>query len=121
MKKTCFTLLLMLLCGIAAQAQTNDYQPLVREGVRWVNVLEYHYHAESCHFIYHEFRGDTIVNGKTYKKCYQYTADELDVNAVQPFCAMREEGHKVYEVPFNEDYSFIYFSLEDLWQEVEEG
>ncbi len=121
MKKIFTTMLLALLCSIIVQAQDADYQPLVREGVKWVNVLEYHYHAESCHFIYHEFRGDTIVNGKNYKKCYQYTGDELDVNAVQPFCAMREEGHKVYEVPFNEDYSFIYFySFDDLLQEVEE-
>ena len=32
---------------------------------------------------------------------------------------MREEGHKVYEVPFNEDYSFIYFySFDDLLAKV---
>ena len=121
MKKILTMMLLVLVCSIIVQAQDADYQPLVREGVKWVNVLECHYHAESCHFIYHEFRGDTIVNGKNYKKCYQYTGDELDVNAVQPFCAMREEGHKVYEVPFNEDYSLIYFySFDDLLQEVEE-
>lgn len=34
--KKIFTMMLMaLLCSIAAQAQENDYQPLVREGVKW--------------------------------------------------------------------------------------
>lgn len=34
MKKIFTMMLLALVCGIAAQAQETDYQPLVREGVR---------------------------------------------------------------------------------------
>ena len=109
------TLLLTLLCGMAAQAQTNDYQPLVREGVRWVNYQEAFYDDYSCYFYNYEFHGDTIINNKTYKKCYRYSGKSLDLKRDTAFCAMRDEGHKVYEVPFDlyEDFASAYWSIMD--------
>ena len=41
MKKFYTIMLAALLSGIAAQAQEADYQPLVREGVKWVNHSQY--------------------------------------------------------------------------------
>ena len=109
------TLLLTLLCGMAAQAQTDDYQPLVREGVRWVNYHEAFYDDYSCYFYNYEFHGDTIINNKTYKKCYRYSGKSLDLKRDTAFCAMRDEGHKVYEVPFDlyEDFASAYWSIMD--------
>ena len=110
MKKFYTIMLALLLSSIAAQAQEADYQPLVREGVRWVNVNEKHYEADLCYFYCYEFRGDTIINGKTYKKCYKYTGDTLNLSKDTAYCAMRDEGHKVYEVPFG-DADEIWFEL----------
>ena len=129
MRHLYITLLTVLMGGIAAQAQTADYQPLVREGVRWVNVHEAMYDTFGQHFrefYRYEFRGDTIINGKTYKKCYRYNTKSLDMAIDTPYCAMREQGHRVYEVPFNLDESHTFFKtafwsffyMENLYTEL---
>ncbi len=100
--------------------EESDYQPLVREGVRWVNVHEAYREDYSCYFYNYEFRGDTIINGKSYKKCYKYTGKSLDLSKDTAYCAMRDEGYKVYEVPFNDDYSLIYYNSFEVVHEVEE-
>ncbi|MBR1727715.1 MAG: hypothetical protein IJ724_13945, partial [Muribaculaceae bacterium] len=110
MKKILTIMLAALLGSIAAQAQEADYQPLVREGVRWDNVNEKHYEADLCYFYCYEFRGDTIINGKTYTKCYTYTVATLNLSKDTAYCAMSEEGHNVYEVPFG-DADEIWFEL----------
>ena len=124
MKKFYTIMLAVLLGGIAAQAQDDSYQPLVREGVRWVNVHEAFHDDYSCYFYNFEFRGDTIINGKTYKKCYKYTGKALDLSKDTAYCAMRDEGHKVYEVPFNglnENFETAWWSYsenETIWNEL---
>ena len=125
MKKLFTIMLAVLLSSIAAQAQEADYQPLVREGVRWVNVHEAFHGDYSCYFYNFEFRGDTIINGKTYKKCYKYTGKALDLSKDTAYCAMRNEGHKVYEVPFNglnENFEtawwWSYSENETIWNEL---
>ena len=124
MKRLQFIAALVLLCCIAAQAQTDDYQPLVREGVRWVNTNE-QYRNEgteySCLFVKFEFYGDTIIQGKSYLNCFKYTDKSLDLSKEGPYCAMREEGRKIYEVPFTEDYRFIYFNSTAIRQELEQN
>ena len=50
MKKFYTIMLAVLMSSIAAQAQEADYQPLVREGVRWVNVHEAFHDDYSCYF-----------------------------------------------------------------------
>jgi len=81
----------LLLGGIAAQAA--DYQPLVREGVRW------HYNRvygdwpmeEECVMF---FEGDSIVNDVVYKKCI-----ELQANGNRRVAAlMREQDKIVYSI-----------------------
>ena len=114
MKKICTLLLAALLGGVAAQAQEAGYQPLVREGVRWVN--RYQFSDFSCELyppaVYYslELRGDTIVSSKSgqhaYMKCYRtvvkpsnpdpvYSPD-LVFSKTSPAALLREEGKKVF-------------------------
>ena len=93
MKKIFTIMLLALLGNIAAQAQENDYQPLVREGVVW------HYSRvygdmpseEHCTMF---FEGDSIVNDVTYKKCIEISSSgNRRVAAL-----MREQDKVVYSI-----------------------
>ena len=96
MKKTLTMILLALVCSIAAQAHEAEYQPLVREGVVW------HYRYCAWDFSYGyiwedikmQFKGDSILNGIDYKKCYFYMEDKLPEGS-QPFCLAREDDKKV--------------------------
>ena len=95
--KKIFTLLLAVLLGsVAMQAQEAVYQPLVREGVVW----HYEYGAFEISYgfirmdIKMQFKGDSILNGIEYKKCYFYKEDEIPVGS-QPLCLAREEDKKV--------------------------
>ncbi len=96
MKKIFTLLLALLLGGIAAQAQEADYQPLVREGVVW----HYLYGAfvPSDGFVWEDikmqFKGDSVLNGINYKKCYFYKEAELSED-LQPLCLAREEDKRV--------------------------
>ena len=80
MKKILTMMLLALLCSIAAQAQDADYQPLVREGVVWhyeyflFDDYTYESFAEDYKV---QFRGDTLLNGVLYKKCFFYKEQHL--------------------------------------------
>ena len=120
MRRVYTIMLAVLLGGIVVQAQEADYQPLVREGVRWVNVheaVDQDFFYYSCYFYNFEFRGDTIINGKTYKKCYKYTGKTLDLSKDNAYCAMRDEGHKVYEVPFAVELEDIEVNFPDWYAE----
>lgn len=63
--------------------EINTFQPLVREGRTWVNTfvqtaiddLDEEYQGFSYYFSYC-FKGDSVVNGVTYKKCYIKYQDE---------------------------------------------
>ncbi|MCQ2287495.1 MAG: hypothetical protein MJZ74_00150 [Muribaculaceae bacterium] len=111
MKHLIFTISILLLTDFAAKAQEQleDYQPLVREGVEWVN----YYQEESalpeyvCTFLYsYEFRGDSVCNGLTYKKCYLNITPDFKKIAEQsnyfsfdtsvPVALFREDEMKVY-------------------------
>ena len=80
-----------------------DYTPLVREGVRWVylerNIADISGESDFRYYSI-EFRGDTVVEGRIYKKCYQYAEKENTWSSLysskdEPFVLMREEGHQV--------------------------
>lgn len=119
MKNHYLITMLTLLCSIAAQAQVNDYQPLVREGVVW----HYAYH----HFINEsvgsyatiqrlQFKGDTLINGVDYKKCYFYDSEVLNENE-KPLCCAREENGKVMFTAYRHEITdtlcelFTYFGI----------
>ena len=87
------TLLTVLLGGIAAQAQTTDYQPLVREGVVWHYArvfLDMPNEEESTMF----FEGDSVVNEIVYKKCITVSSD----GSRQVVALMREQDKVVYSI-----------------------
>ena len=88
-------MLAVLLGGIAVQAQEADYQPLVREGVVWhyaylkmnvENVPELGSSLIDCKV---QFKGDTLVNGIGYKKCYFYETESLE-DYTKPVALARE-------------------------------
>ena len=87
------TLLAVLMGGIAAQAQTADYQPLVREGVVWHYArvfLDMPNEEESTMF----FEGDSVVNEIVYKKCITVSSD----GSRQVVALMREQDKVVYSI-----------------------
>ena len=107
MKKFIFTIVMLFTCSIAAQAQaqSEDYLPLVREGVRWHYVKSFIDSQEEI-FVdtpyYYEFKGDSILNGKTYKKCYVTSSEPKESGLV---ALVREEDKKVYRKFVNDELS----------------
>lgn len=108
MKRTVFYLALAG-CAFGVMAQQGietsveeplgyEYVPIVREGVEW----GYEWYVASVYgktsSYYIQFDGDTVIGGKTYKKCYRYNSWYL----VQPNARLagfaREENHKVYAI-----------------------
>ena len=106
---------------------SGDYLPLVREGVKWVYTETYNnewVNIEDGRLYSYEFRGDTIINGKTYKKCYwstdqptnkQYYVNWQSWDTSQPVVGLREEGKRVYGVIIQP--SFIHSVYEsEIWK-----
>lgn len=108
MKKTILSSI-MVLCAVSMSAQASEeYVPLVREGMKWECEL-YHTTPDyenstpndiEYHFPYTiEFRGDTTINGKTYKKCYYFfegqTSAECD-STLRAFVREDVEARQVW-------------------------
>ena len=84
----------------------EKYMPLLREGVKWVNLetvysQEGEEYSEYDLFYVVEVKGDTVIDGITYKKCYRYprmTWDKplIDCSTTEPIAILREEAPKVY-------------------------
>ncbi len=94
MKHHYFTTMLMLLCGIVVQAQTDDYQPLVREGVKWVNQSQLIYYGDEPFFGPIEtevlqFSGDKDITTQSGTHTYKIVQGAYGV-------FMRESDKKVY-------------------------
>ena len=112
MKKIFTTMLLALVCGMALQAQDADYQPLVREGVRWINRSFIYFEGAifDPHYYGIEFSGDTIINVNgtqvVFKKCYSfvinkdYYSSAINFSKLTPAAYMMEEDKKVYCLNF---------------------
>ena len=124
--KRLYILLTLLVAAVSTMMAFVNYQSVVRENVRWVckayfqnpiteEVLATHYYAI-------EMRGDSIINGKTYKKCYS------KILFGEPFyekpyyvldfesCAtalIRDENH-VVEVFYNGELAEGHFNLYDF-------
>ena len=83
MKKTILITLLALLGMIQAVAQEYEYVPFVREGVKWVYFYIYKpgYYVpgpELKVYLTLEFKGDTVINGKTYKAMHKYFGESIN-------------------------------------------
>lgn len=79
MKKTILFVLLALMGLCQATAQREDYLPIVREGVQWVNEKVIVNNGDTTRFYYkYEFSGDDSTM-HINKALYYYTGDYLDV------------------------------------------
>lgn len=97
--KKIFTLLLVVLLGsVEMQAQENEIQPLVREGVVWhyaylkMNVEAVPEYGSSMFDHKVQFKGDTLVNDIAYKKCYFYKTENLEENEKPVMLAREADG-----------------------------
>ena len=108
MKKTLLFTLLALLGMTQAVAQEYEYVPFVREGVKWVySITDYHYEQDYMtnpaignNLIYRtlEIRGDTVINGKTYKAVHKYSGDAINEENDTIPVFLREEDKIVYGI-----------------------
>ena len=116
MKKTILFSLLALLGMTQAVAQEYEYVPFVREGVKWVYRIKYHDYdnqivnnpALGNNTIYRtlELKGDTVINGKTYKAMHKYSGDAINEENDTVPIYLREEDKVVYGiVPDGKTYS----------------
>ena len=107
MKKTLLLTLLALLGMTQAVAQEYEYVPFVREGVKWVYSIWEEYTVENpdnptrgdnWYYRTLELKGDTIINGKTYKAMHKCVADEMSEPSDVIPIYLREEDKKVYGI-----------------------
>jgi len=102
MKKIFTLLLALLLCGIAAQAQEAGYQPLVREGVKWINHSQFVYFGDETYYGPIEtemlqFSGEKVITTESGTHTYKKVKGADNV-------FMREEDKKVYLLDQQEMY-----------------
>ena len=89
-------------------ADDYEYVPFVREGVKWVyRIADYRYEEEyktnparGDNVIYRtlEIKGDTIINGKTYKAVHKCTDDVYSEPSDVIPVYLREENKMVYGI-----------------------
>ncbi len=104
MKRLLIITILAVLSLSKASAQEYEYVPFVREGVKWV----YRVHNDSwtpnpalpagTFYFNLEFKGDTIINGKTYKAMHKYFGDAINEENDTVPIYMREEDKVVYGI-----------------------
>ena len=118
MKKFYTIMLAALLSGIAAQAQEADYQPLVREGVKWVNHSQYVYSDDEVYFgpvntYTITLRGDTSITSPSGTHQYKQV-----IHSMYPWrnIFMRESEQKVYVLDsetYGPDEEFLLYDFSD--------
>ena len=97
MKKTLLLTLFALLGLSQAAAQSDDYLPIVREGVKWVNEKVIINQGDTTSYYYcYEFSGmdSTAHNmvGDINHACYYYTSNELDIDSDSLIAGLRDNG-----------------------------
>ena len=106
MKNTLLLTLLALLGMTQAAAQEYEYVPFVREGVKWVYYIQNYSDIDHPNpklpegFLYYclEFKGDTVINGKTYKAMHKYHGNAINWENDTVPVYMREENKVVYAI-----------------------
>ncbi len=88
--------LLWCLTAWAEEPEDYEYVPLVREGIEWTYAAVYHMTDDGPSYFHMQFYGDTVVDGITYKKCYEYQDSEFDPNKAKLAGFAREENKAVY-------------------------
>ena len=102
MKNTILSILLALLGMTQMVAQNDDYLPIVREGVKWVNEKVIINNGDTTHYYYtYEFCGKdsdelyTNLEGDINNACYYYTSDNLDVEKDSLIAGLRDVNTNV--------------------------
>ena len=106
MKKSIIILLMTLFGLTQAVAQEYEYVPFVREGVKWVFYYDNPITAFSYedgfipygeHYYTFEMKGDTVIDGKSYKPVHLYSSGCRinEINDTVPVY-VREEDKVVY-------------------------
>ena len=107
MKKKFLLTLLALLGMTQTVAQEYEYVPFVREGVKWVyyyvnNEATWHGPdpnlALGTNFFILEIKGDTIIDGKSYKAMHKYSGNAIDPDNDTIPIYLREEDKVVYGI-----------------------
>ena len=78
---------------VQAQALQVDYQPFVEEGKIWDAQVGY----IRENIFMNKIEGDTVINGETWKKVYNYSGFGLS-GGYTYYLALREIGQKVYAI-----------------------
>jgi hypothetical protein len=107
MKKTLLISILAMLGLTQTAAQEYEYVPFVREGVKWV----YYYINEPTPvhgvdpdlalgkvFLTLEFKGDTVIGGKTYKAMHKYYGNSINNENDTIPVYLREDNKVVYGI-----------------------
>ena len=129
MKKFFIISFLALLGMSQAVAQQYEYVPFVREGVKWVySIVNYRYNYVDQdpdllgETIYRtlELKGDTVINGKTYKAMHKYSGNSINWENDTVPIYLREENKIVYGIipdqSFYEDCPiYNYYSSVDMY------
>ena len=115
MKRLLIIAILALLGLTQAVAQEYEYVPFVREGVSWVYYYPNYESSVSPAnpdlsigkiYLNLEFKGDTVINGKTYKAMHKYFGDAINEENDTVPIYMREENKVVYGiVPDHRSYA----------------
>ena len=124
--KKLFLLLLAVLVLTQAAAQEYEYVPFVREGVKWTySIQDYRYEedyqtnpARGDNKVYRtlELRGDTVINGKTYKAMHMCVDDLYSEPKDVVPVYLREENKMVYGiVPDGEYYDDARLGYRGAW------
>ena len=84
-----------------------EYVPFVREGVKWTySICDYHYwefhtdpdRGDDMTYRTLELKGDTVINGKTYKAMHKYSGDAINWENDTIPVYLREENKVVYGI-----------------------
>ena len=111
--KKILIILTMAIIGFGQMVAQDDYTPFVREGVKWVyysfSYMDYPgYPIPDGTVLYTlELKGDTIIDGKTYKAMHKYSGDSInETNDTIPVY-LREDNKIVYGiVPDGKTYPY---------------
>lgn len=105
--KKLMTLLLVLLGMTQAVAQEYEYVPFVREGVKWVCYYDNPINAtdpegsfipSGQHYYTLELKGDTVINGRSYKPLHFYSGKSINEENDTIPVYLREENKIVYGI-----------------------
>ena len=104
MKKILLFLMLAVLGMTQMAAQEYEYVPFVREGVKWVyfydntdNLINPDL-APERHYFTLELKGDTVINGKSYKPMHKYSVHSINIDIDTIPVYLREEDRIVYGI-----------------------